>query len=67
MDDLPVLSLEDRLVKVESELTAVLVGIRVLTLMVQVQARSMDGLLSVVEEATASFPLEATAFTTQLQ
>jgi hypothetical protein len=67
MTDPPVSPLEDRLSNVEAELAAVIIAIQVLTMMVQVQARSAEELASLVEEATAAFPLHETQFSSQIQ
>ena len=67
MADPPVSPLEDRLSKIEEELAAIVIAIQVLTMMVQVQAKSSEELVSLVEEATAAFPLEAALFTSRIQ
>ena len=67
MADPPVSSTEDRLSQIEAELAAIVIAIQVLTMMVQVQAKSSEELVSLVEEATASFPLHDTLLTTHIQ
>jgi hypothetical protein len=67
MTDPPVSPLEDRLSNVEAELAAVIIAIQVLTMMVQVQSKSAEELMSLVEEATAAFPLHETQFSSQIQ
>jgi hypothetical protein len=67
MTDPPVSPLDNRLSSIEAELAAVVIAIQVLTMMVQVQSKSAEELMSLVEEATAAFPLHETQFSSQIQ